>query len=162
GLVRVGAGQARLGPAADDVDPVADRDGARAVARGSHRLLADPAVARGLVHLRRAEDPERRLAPEREDAIGEDGGGETAAGVGAGSGIRTSQRSVTGSYTSTVATASALAPKPPMTKIRPSSAAAATSWRAVGIGASGVHVPGLRMSSGAEVSVVLPRQAARA
>src|SRR5881396_3459428 len=45
-----------------------------------------------------------------------------------------------------------------MTKTRPPSAAAATSWRAVGIGASAVHVPGLLMSSGADVSVVRPTQ----
>src|SRR2546422_692327 len=72
--------------------------------------------------------------------------------VGAGIGARVSHRSVAGSYTSTVPTASPLAPKPPMTKTRPPSAAAATSWRAVGIGARAVHVPGLLMSSGAAES----------
>ena len=60
-----------------------------------------------------------------------------------------------------MATASLSGPKPPITKMRPLTAATATSWRAVGIGASEIQSPGLMMSTGAFESVVLPRQPAR-
>src|SRR5438128_5234849 len=76
--VHDGGREARPRPTSGNVDARAHHGGPDAVTRRGHGLLGDPAIARGLVHLRGPEDPQRGLAAEHVDPIAEHGCGDPA------------------------------------------------------------------------------------